>query len=882
VSIASIFERITSGFGQASTINANYDRSEEEFDSRLSRKESNGSNQMEQNIDLNSNRVINAADGVNNQDYITLAQAGNLIVPNVTPLTADLIGEKLYPQTTAETLAGLTITGSALQYPPGHVERYGAVADANGTSGVGTDSTQAFKDAVEQARHGGYPVTSWEMGTVGVVHSRSRGGNLGANHDYFRLTDTVNFRPVAVELDATTIVVDHAGMGIIIGGSAWTGSNPTQRFGDILRGSSYTDSDSYLDLPGNRLNPTVRMIGIYEQDVYIRKAPYIQHWSSSDGTPGLTVDDPWPALKDTGAEYRDWASLYARVHIFRCDILEVTDDENSNTTFGPNQFINSIYYKLHRIKHLHVDGRLYGHNDLIFDGGNFEGGDPGDLDTSANIKFLGSAHGNTVKNIRGEGYPKSKVHDIGVNATAGSTTIVADNTGTYGSNGDSAPDWWPTGKIIGIEIDDAISPTGDPTVHWTTVATTPVSNSISISDPIPVGKTAYADDDIFQKTGLNVFFGDKTWDNTVEQNWSSSRSHSQNSGLYGSTWYTQAAIATDDDVSISTITQGGAGNSVSHKKSGYAHTQCVAVANCSDVVLNDQLVYPARRPSLSTVRGVVSSFRNGGLVRTNIFPVEGGDLIEFFCSMGKDANKVVGGYRFGVECFNEDMEHFEPVESSSFPTNPPADFTSANITGLAAGSNFVTSQTNQFQANFTVDHGSAIKYVRCSVAISSASTMLASDIKINVRRPFATQYHTQRLAVGDQQVRMPIPHPVTAAPSQGYAPTGYMASDGTSMWRVNNSFDGVLYADELSGASTVDIRDWGSTIDPGDFTTGDVIGVQCEDIETTHWTTLTGTPVLDGSGDFWTATLTANLPDDAKTGARVVLVDWETVTLTFV
>ena len=61
-------------------------------------------------------------------------------------LSRSIIGGHLYPQTTVESVAGITPTDYA--YPHGHVLRYGAVADGT------TDNTTAFNNAVTGADHG--------------------------------------------------------------------------------------------------------------------------------------------------------------------------------------------------------------------------------------------------------------------------------------------------------------------------------------------------------------------------------------------------------------------------------------------------------------------------------------------------------------------------------------------------------------------------------------------------------------------------------------------------------------------------------------------------------------------------------------------------------
>lgn len=69
---------------------------------------------------------------------------------NETLLSQAIIGEYLYPRTTAEIAAGVTPTDYS--YPPGDVRRYGAVGDDS------TNCTTAIQAAIDQNSEGGSPV----------------------------------------------------------------------------------------------------------------------------------------------------------------------------------------------------------------------------------------------------------------------------------------------------------------------------------------------------------------------------------------------------------------------------------------------------------------------------------------------------------------------------------------------------------------------------------------------------------------------------------------------------------------------------------------------------------------------------------------------------
>lgn len=77
--------------------------------------------------------------------YVTSAGllAGAAALDNVVSLTADVIGQLLYPQTSAESSAG--VTPSNYSYPVGDIRRYGAVGDGD------TDDWTAVSNAISVA-----------------------------------------------------------------------------------------------------------------------------------------------------------------------------------------------------------------------------------------------------------------------------------------------------------------------------------------------------------------------------------------------------------------------------------------------------------------------------------------------------------------------------------------------------------------------------------------------------------------------------------------------------------------------------------------------------------------------------------------------------------
>lgn len=119
---------IASGYAATATINANNALVEAALENTLSR-DGTSPNTMGANLDMNSNRILNLPNAINDNEPLTLGQAGSLTSTSVT-LTPTSIGSVLWAQTTEETAAGVTPT--YYYYPPGDIRRYGAVG--NGTT----------------------------------------------------------------------------------------------------------------------------------------------------------------------------------------------------------------------------------------------------------------------------------------------------------------------------------------------------------------------------------------------------------------------------------------------------------------------------------------------------------------------------------------------------------------------------------------------------------------------------------------------------------------------------------------------------------------------------------------------------------------------------
>lgn len=140
---------LTSGYNAVNTINSNQDLVETAIENTLSR-DGTGPNQMDANLDMNSNRIINLPDAVNNSEPVTLSQAASIQSFTGIVATQGALGEVLYPISAAETAASKTPTNYFHEYS--NVLRFGT----NTTPGTTVMDTaiQDRADVVEQAGGG--------------------------------------------------------------------------------------------------------------------------------------------------------------------------------------------------------------------------------------------------------------------------------------------------------------------------------------------------------------------------------------------------------------------------------------------------------------------------------------------------------------------------------------------------------------------------------------------------------------------------------------------------------------------------------------------------------------------------------------------------------
>ena len=135
--------RMAGGYLTTAAMNANQVLLEAALENTLSR-DGTSPNAMASQLDMNSFRLVNLVDAVNNQEPVTLAQA-NILASTTNPLTQNTVSAALWPKTAQETSAGVTITAG--WYEPPDPRRYGAMDDT--TDGAsGTDNTAACAAAM--------------------------------------------------------------------------------------------------------------------------------------------------------------------------------------------------------------------------------------------------------------------------------------------------------------------------------------------------------------------------------------------------------------------------------------------------------------------------------------------------------------------------------------------------------------------------------------------------------------------------------------------------------------------------------------------------------------------------------------------------------------
>lgn len=228
-----ILDDVVAGYAVASKINANNDEVIDALENTLSR-DGTSPNQMNAELDMNSNQVINLGAPANQNDAARLQDVQDALgAANGTPVsTANLvlitdagahyssnnvegalaeIGQTLedgiapfYETTTAETAILMPIANHA--YPELNVSRYGAIGDYNGSTG--TDNLAAFNRAIDVAaeRDGGTIVV--DNGDYLVSNTLDA---RGINNIYLRVSPGTTLRTNKYTSDGGLWIAGHVG-----------------------------------------------------------------------------------------------------------------------------------------------------------------------------------------------------------------------------------------------------------------------------------------------------------------------------------------------------------------------------------------------------------------------------------------------------------------------------------------------------------------------------------------------------------------------------------------------------------------------------------------------------------------------------------------------
>ncbi len=292
------------GYLSVSAVNANYVLMEAALENTLSR-DGTTPNTMSADIDMNSaGRITNLQDAVNNQEPVTLAQAG-LLAGVTNALTQDTVAAVLWPQSALETANSVTAT--ELQYYYGDVQRYGAKLDG------ATDDTAAFNNAIRS----GWAATC-DHGTAAISGTITLNGSKT-----LLLSATVTLQRFAGSA-VTPLVQMYGNLNHFDGKGAVIRQNLYEHAsGIVLLGQTPSEAT----VPGTtNVNTTLNVI----QHIKI-VGPENTAAELETGSPGLYIHSAGRKLGDhTGVV--TYKNTLNSVEVVNCDIgVEFSSDANANT-----------------------------------------------------------------------------------------------------------------------------------------------------------------------------------------------------------------------------------------------------------------------------------------------------------------------------------------------------------------------------------------------------------------------------------------------------------------------------------------------------------------------------------------------------------------------
>ena len=245
--------------------------------------------------------------------------------------------------------------------------------------------------------------------TAAIAYCVSSGFRLTGQKTY-KITGTVIFRYIEVDFTNATINVAHSGIGIIIGGNASNGNNPTQKFGEVTRS---VGSDSTT-------TPTVRAIGVKGQYIHLERTTYFQVYADTG----------------TGVSGTDYSSAYSSYWLKSVTTLELTS--NFSTNGSSSQWINENQFFLNRTNTIIIDG-TYSHNHNIFHRGTMEG---------VGVITINNGRDNQIRGMRFERNPSNPAETLTITFGANANNNFVEASWNSNPSYANAPYGTDTGQII--------------------------------------------------------------------------------------------------------------------------------------------------------------------------------------------------------------------------------------------------------------------------------------------------------------------------------------------------------------------------------------------------------------------------------------------------
>ena len=338
---------------------------------------------------------------------------------------------------------------------------------------------------------------------------------------------------------------------------------------------------------------------------------------------------------------------------------------------------------------------------------------------------------------------------------------------------------------------------------------------------------------------LEVKFGAGTRWNTVIQSWQSSESSFRSGDIYGATNYPTTDL--------------GLGNQVIHQSNQFKETLAIGRADYSDVVLNNQVQLPSRTPSLAVVKSAGAL----NVIETSMVRVYKNDIIGFYVESADGVNCL---YRCSIYCYDENRRRLDIVDDVDYETSQMSTLTLADGTEVI-GDSIGHSEPTALLITDT------IAFIKMTVRSSSGQTTnaLANSVTAFIRRQTTDGSRALRTTIPVSNSGYSSPHPVTAPPTQGYAPLGYTAivTATGATHSVIRSVDTTITVAQTSADAQVTVADATGA------TAGDIIGILNDDNYITDWRTINsaaGTPTLTLTG--------GNLTGNCAIGNRCVFLKW--------